>query len=114
MDVQQEAFKEFSPAELDVGYYYAIEHCQCRVDYAALKLIGNQAGAIRKATNRGANEAAKMALDAYIKRNRISSMQVARRRAYIRSVAKMLSERSPKRVAKRARDERAAELKSVG
>ena len=114
MDLQQESFREFNSSELDVGYNYAVEQCSCRVDYAALKRIGNEAGAIRKARGCPANEAAKKALDAYIKRNRISSMQVMRRQAYIRSVAKMLSERNPATVAKRNREAREAELAAVG
>jgi len=113
----ERGFEEFSGAELDVGYDYAIDSCGVRVDYAVLKRAGNHAGGIRKARAEAGKkclprEAATEALRAYEQRNRVR-VSSDRFEAYVRSIAKMLSERNPQTKEKRRREREIAEIKAA-
>ncbi len=111
---QEKSFREFTPDELDVGYNYAIDKCHTRVDYATLRKVGNHAGAIRKADpKKTVRKAAMEAMRAYEKRTKVRFNNVARFNAYIRSIAKMLSERNPDTKEKRSLERYREELEEV-
>lgn len=108
----EQGFREFTFAELDVGYHYALSACGVRVDFATLRIAGNHAGTIRKAKGVTPRVAAVEALRAYEKRNHVG---IAHNRfeAYIRSIAKMMSERNPKTVIKRNRERVLADIQAA-
>jgi|SRR3989338_4919846 len=110
-------FSEFSSAELDVGYNYAISVCREQITRETLRVAGNQAGAIFKAKREkqekcDPRQAATEALRAYCRRNYLS-MAMYRFNVYVRSIAKMLSERNPQTIAKRNREREAAEIRAA-
>lgn len=108
----EQGFREFVFAELDVGYNYALSVCGVRLDFATLRVAGNHAGAIRKAKGVTPRVAAVEALRAYEKRNHVDIAH-DRFEAYIRAIAKMMSERNPRTVTKRNRERELADIKAA-
>lgn len=115
--MEERGFAEFSSAELDVGYNYAIDKFHEQITRETLRIAGNQAGAIFKAKREkqeqcNPRQAATEALRGYCRRNHLS-MTVYRFNAYVCGIAKMFSERNPQTVAKRNRERVLAELRAA-
>ena len=113
----ERGFAEFSSSEVDVGYSYAIDVSHEQITRETLRVAGNQAGAIFKAKREKQEKcdprrAATEALRGYIRRNHLS-MTTYRFEAYVRGIAKMLAERSPRTVAKRNRERVLADLRAA-
>jgi hypothetical protein len=105
-------FREFTDDEVLVGYHYAEEKVRTPVNLSSLRRIANDAGILRLSRpGFKPRDAATQALWAYEQRN--GNMTEAKSEAYIRSVAKMLSERNSKTKAKRERDALAEEAKAA-
>ena len=113
----ERGFSEFTSAELDIGYKYAIDVSHEQITRETLRVAGNQAGAIFKAKREkqekcDPRQAATEALRGYCQRNHLS-MSIYRFNAYVRGIAKMLSERNPQTVAKRNRERVLADIQAA-
>jgi hypothetical protein len=108
----QISFSEFKSDEVDVGLDYAERVLGERLNREILRVVGNHAGAIRRAEKVVPRVAAVQALRAYERKNRID-IGYRRFEGYVRAISKMLAERNPRTREKRRRKREIADIKAA-
>jgi hypothetical protein len=86
-------FAEFESDEVRVGLNYALEKKGERLHHETLRVVGSTAGAIMQTKRCAPRVAAYQALHQYAQHNRLN-FAPDRFEAYIRAIAKMMSDRS--------------------
>lgn len=99
MGSQDRGYLQFTPAEIEVGVEYALRECDERLAPDTLLVLAMTAGPLVQKEHCPADHAADRALNVYVKDH--GYIDPDRRRAYVKAVCKLLSERNPKTKARR-------------